>query len=53
VNIADGIDRKAARQLDIMVRLVEPMMLLIMGAVILFVLTALLLPIFDMSAALG
>jgi general secretion pathway protein F/type IV pilus assembly protein PilC len=53
VNIADGIDRKTARQLDIMVRLVEPMMLLAMGAVILFVLTALLLPIFDMSAALG
>jgi general secretion pathway protein F/type IV pilus assembly protein PilC len=53
VNIADGIDRKAARQLDIMVRLVEPAMLLVMGTVILFVLTALLLPIFDMSAALG
>jgi len=53
VNIADGIDRKTARQLDIMVRLVEPMMLMVMGAVILFVLTALLLPIFDMSAALG
>ena len=53
VNIADGIDRKTARQLDIMVRLVEPVMLLVMGVVILFVLTALLLPIFDMSAALG
>ncbi|MFV1966640.1 MAG: type II secretion system F family protein [Pirellulaceae bacterium] len=53
VNIADVIDRKTARQLDIMVRLVEPMMLLAMGAVILFILTALLLPIFDMSAAIG
>ena len=53
VNIADGIDRKTARQLDIMVRLVEPMMLLVMGTIILFVLTALLLPIFDMSAAIG
>ena len=53
VNIADGLDRKSARQLDIMVRMVEPVMLMIMGAVILFVLTALLLPIFDMSAALG
>lgn len=53
INIAEGIDRKTARQLDVMVRLVEPMMLLIMGAVILFVLTALLMPIFDMSAAIG
>jgi general secretion pathway protein F/type IV pilus assembly protein PilC len=53
INIANGIDRKTARQLDIMVRLVEPVMLLAMGTVILFVLTALLLPIFDMSAAIG
>jgi general secretion pathway protein F/type IV pilus assembly protein PilC len=53
INIADGLDRKNSRQLDIMVRLVEPAMLLVMGTVILFVLTALLLPIFDMSAAVG
>ena len=31
VNIADGIDRKTSRQLDTMVRLVEPIMLLVMG----------------------
>jgi len=53
VNIADGIDRKTARQLDIMVRLVEPAMLLVMGSVIMFVLVALLLPVFDMSATMG
>ena len=32
-----------------MVRLVEPLMLLTMGTVILFLLVALLLPIFDMQ----
>lgn len=53
VHIADGLDRKIARQLDIMVRLIEPIMLLVMGAVILFVLVALLLPVFDMSATIG
>ena len=53
VNIADGIDRKTARQLDMMVRLVEPVMLLIMGTVILFVMVALLLPVFDMSATIS
>lgn len=53
VNIADGIDRKTARQLDMMVRLVEPAMLLVMGSVIMFVLVALLLPVFDMSASMG
>ena len=49
INVADGLDRKTARQLDIMVRLVEPLLLLTMGSVILFLLVALLLPIFDMS----
>jgi general secretion pathway protein F/type IV pilus assembly protein PilC len=53
VNIADGIDRKNARQLDVMVRLVEPIMLLVMGGLIMFVLVALLLPVFDMSASMG
>jgi len=53
VNIADTIDRKTARQLDMMVRLVEPAMLLVMGSIIMFVLVALLLPVFDMSAAMG
>jgi len=53
VNIADGIDRKNAHQLAVMVRLVEPVMLLIIGGVIMFVLVALLLPVFDLSAALS
>jgi general secretion pathway protein F/type IV pilus assembly protein PilC len=53
VNIAEGLDQTISRQLDMMVRLVEPMMLMVMGAVILFVLVALLLPVFDMSSAMG
>jgi general secretion pathway protein F/type IV pilus assembly protein PilC len=53
VGIADSLDRKIARQLDMMVRLIEPVMLLVMGGLILFVLTALLLPVFDMSATMG
>jgi general secretion pathway protein F/type IV pilus assembly protein PilC len=53
VSIADGMDRKIAQQLDIMVRLIEPILLLVMGGVILFVLVALLLPVFDMNAAMG
>jgi len=36
-----------------MVRLVEPVMLLVMGCVILFVLVALLLPVFEMSATMS
>lgn len=53
VSIADTLDRKIARQLDVMVRLIEPVMLLVMGSAILFVLVALLLPVFDMSATIG
>lgn len=53
INIADGIDRKIGRQLNIMIRLLEPSMLLILGSVVLFVLTALLLPVFEMSATMG
>lgn len=53
INIADGIDRKIGRQLNVMVRLLEPSMLMILGAVVLFVLTALLLPVFEMSSTMG
>jgi general secretion pathway protein F/type IV pilus assembly protein PilC len=53
VGIADGIDRRTARQIDVMVRLAEPAMLLIMGAMIGFVLVALLLPIFDTMTNMG
>ncbi len=52
INIANAIDRQLERQLDLLVRLVEPMMLLVMASVILFVLIALLLPVFEMSTAI-
>ena len=53
VGVADGIDRKTARQMDVMVRLAEPAMLLLMGVMIGFVLVALLLPIFDTMTNMG
>jgi general secretion pathway protein F/type IV pilus assembly protein PilC len=52
INIADGIDRRVERQLTLMVRFIEPVMLVIIGSAILFVLVALLLPVFDMSTAI-
>ena len=36
-----------------MIRLLEPLMLLVMGVVIMFVLVALLLPIFEMSTMMA
>jgi len=53
VEVAGGIERRTQRQLDLMVRLLEPMMLLVMASVILVVVIALLLPVFQMSATIG
>ncbi len=52
VNIADVMDKRVERKLTLMVRFIEPVMLVLIGGAILFVLVALLLPVFDMSTAL-
>jgi general secretion pathway protein F len=44
VNIADSTERRTTRQLDLLVRLLEPVMLLIMAFITLLVVLALLLP---------
>ena len=53
VDMADGIERRTTRQLDLLVKLLEPMMLVILAAVILMVVIALLVPIIKMAGALG
>lgn len=50
VGVADKMERQTNRQLDMVVRLLEPMMLVVMAAVILFLLVALMMPIFNMSS---
>ena len=52
-SVADGIDKKVARQLDTMVRLIEPALLMVMGSAVLFVIVALLLPVFEMSTSMS
>ena len=52
-NVADDIDKKVARQLDTMVRLIEPALLMVMGGAVLFVIVALLLPVFEMSTSMS
>lgn len=51
-DVANGLERRTARQLDLMVRLLEPIMLLIMAGVVLVVVIALLLPVLKMSTAI-
>jgi len=52
VNIATGLDKRTGRQLELFVRLLEPVMLLVMAAVTLLVVMGLLLPVFKMGSTL-
>ncbi len=52
VTIAEGLERRTWRQLELFVRLLEPLMLLILAGVVLLVVMALLLPVMKMSTSL-
>lgn len=51
VEIADTQEARTGRQIDLFVRLLEPFMLLFMGAMLLFIAIALLLPILRMATS--
>ena len=53
VNAASTIERRSARQLDMIVRILEPAMLLVMGAVVFYIIAALFLPIFQMYSSIS
>jgi general secretion pathway protein F/type IV pilus assembly protein PilC len=49
IDIADGLEKRTGRQLELFVRLLEPLMLLVMAVVTLVIVAGLLLPVFKMS----
>ena len=53
VDIADGLEKRTSRQLDLFVRLLEPVMLLVMAVMTLLVVAGLLLPVFKMPHSAG
>jgi general secretion pathway protein F/type IV pilus assembly protein PilC len=53
INIADGLEKRTSRQLDLFVKLLEPVMLLMMASVVLLVVAGLLLPIFKMGSTVN
>ena len=53
VTISDQLEKTTMRRLDVAVKLIEPLMLLIMAIVVLFVVVALLLPIMKMGGTVG
>lgn len=53
VDLADSLEKRTTRQLDLLVKLLEPLMLVVLACVVLVVVIALLVPIIKMSSALG
>jgi len=53
VEMADDLEKRTSRQLDLFVRLLEPLMLIGLAAVVLVVVIALLVPVIKMSTTLG
>lgn len=51
IEIANTQEARTARQIDLFVRLLEPLMLLIMGVMVMFIAVALLLPILRMATS--
>jgi general secretion pathway protein F/type IV pilus assembly protein PilC len=53
LKISTSLEKRTSRQLDLFVRLLEPVMLLVMAVVTLLVVMGLLLPVFKSSVAVG
>jgi general secretion pathway protein F/type IV pilus assembly protein PilC len=53
IDVADGLDKRTARGLELMVKLLEPLMLLVMAVVVGTIAVGLLMPVFKMSSTLG
>ena len=51
VNTADSLERQSARQLDILVRVLEPAMLLLVGMMVLYIVLAMFMPMVGMLDA--
>lgn len=49
LNLADSLERQLSKKIDIMVRLLEPMMLLMLAGAVFYIILALLMPIFQMT----
>ncbi len=53
IDIADGLEKRTSRQLELSVKLLEPIMLLVMAGVTLLVVAGLLLPVFKMGSTVS
>lgn len=49
LNLADSLERQLSKKIDVMVRLLEPMMLLLLAGAVFYIILALLMPVFQMT----
>lgn len=52
VDIAETLEKRTSQRLDLAVKMIEPLMLMLLSGIILFVVVALLLPVMNMTKAL-
>ncbi|MFM8572655.1 MAG: type II secretion system F family protein, partial [Pirellula sp.] len=52
VKISDRIDGRIERKLEVLVRMIEPMMLIFIGGMVMFVIVGVLLPVFDLNSSI-
>lgn len=53
VKIADRMDQRIERRLEILVRMIEPLMLVLIGGMVMFVIVGVLLPVFDLNSTVN
>ncbi len=53
VKIADRIDNRIERRLEVLVKMIEPLMLILIGSMVMFVIVGVLLPVFDLNSSVG
>jgi general secretion pathway protein F/type IV pilus assembly protein PilC len=53
VGLADDLEKRTSRQLDLFVRLLEPIMLMMLAGIVLIVVIALLVPVIKMGQTMG
>jgi len=52
LDIAQGLEKRTARNLELFVRLLEPVLLIVMAGFVLFIVAGLMLPVFKMSSVI-
>lgn len=53
VKISDRIDQRIERRLEVLVRMIEPLMLVLIGGMVMFVIVGVLLPVFDLNSTVN